>query len=105
MRSMNNRKRKVSLKMVLAIVVLSAIVSPFVVSAFARRAPQETEGFLNPFDLTLTPFTAMEFGVADPLDGDSGRGPSMSPPTPAASPPARPILVPYRPRPRSPIWF
>ncbi|MCF7956307.1 MAG: hypothetical protein K9M75_10930 [Phycisphaerae bacterium] len=103
MRSMNIRKRKVSLKLVLAVVVLSAVVLPFVASAFAARNPVETDGFLNPFDLTLSPIKAIEFGVADPLD--IGRGPSMSAPTPAATPPARPILVPYRPRPRSPIWF
>jgi len=104
MKSMNNRKHKVSLTLVLAIVVLSAIALPFVASTFAARSPLETEGFLNPFDLTLTPFKAMEFGVAYPLDSVVGRGPSMSAPA-SAAPPVRPIMIPYRPRPRSPIWF
>jgi hypothetical protein len=102
MNNSNNRTGKISLRLMLTLVVLGAIALPFVASAFAADEPELTEGFLNPFDLSVSPFT-MPASFSPELVSVSSAPSILA--TTVSSPVYRAIRIPYRPRPRSPIIF
>ena len=107
---------KVSLKLLLVLMVLAIVAVPLSTKAAAGKIKAGDEGFLNPFDLTVSAFSfksaayKAQPSVTGLENANSASAIAATVPISSATSEtlimlARPRPTPYRPRPRSLIYF